>query len=221
MADRVPLSTLYRESRERLTALVETVPDDTVPVPATPGWSVHDVVAHLLGAAQDAVRNEIPKEGPTPAWTAGHVERARDLTTPEMLRRWTKAAAHVEELLDTMPIWPFVFDVTSHEHDVRGAVGDRGARDCTGVVLGAKLLIGSLQVPAPLRVVTQTHDLTVGPPVGDDEPVVLRTTDFEAFRWRLGRRSAAQLRAMDWSGDPEPFLPSLCIFGPAEQDVVE
>ncbi len=221
MADRIPLSTLYRESRERIGALVPTIPDDTLPVPATPGWSVHDVVAHLVGAAQDAARNVIPEDGPTPAWTAGHVERGRHLATSELLARWEKAAPYVDELLDRMPIWPFVFDVTSHEHDLRGAVGDSSHRDVTGVVLGAKLLIGSLQVPAPLRVVTQTHDLTVGPPAGDDGPVVLRTTDFEAFRWRLGRRSAAQLRAMDWSGDPEPFLPSLCIFGPAEQDVVE
>ena len=218
MADRVPLSLLYRESRERVEALVPGIADDT-PVPATPGWSAHDVVAHVVGVAQDAARNTIPAGGATPEWTAGHVERGRGLATADLLARWGKVSPFVENLLDEMPIWPMVFDVTSHEHDLRGAVGDNGARDATGVVLGAKLLLGALQVSAPLRVVTQTHDLTVGPP-GDD-PTVLRTTDFEAFRWRLGRRSAAQLAAMDWSADPEPFLADLCIFGPAEADVVE
>jgi hypothetical protein len=59
----------------------------------------------------------------------------------------------------------------------------------------------------------------VGP--DDGEPVTLRTTSWEAFRWRLGRRSAAQLAAMDWSGDPSPFIGGLCIFGPASADVVE
>ena len=49
----------------------------------------------------------------------------------------------------------------------------------------------------------------------------LTTTTFEAFRWRLGRRSRAQLRAMDWDADPMPFLGHLCVFGPAEVDVIE
>lgn len=220
MADRVPLSLLYRESRERIAALVPGIADDT-PVPATPGWTAHDVVAHVVGAAQDAARNEIPKDGPTPEWTAGHVQRGRDLATSDLVARWDRVAPFVEKLLDEMPIWPFVFDVTSHEHDLRGAVGDTGARDTTGVVLGAKLLLGSLEVSAPLRVVTQTYDLRVGPEAPDEERTVLRTTDFEAFRWRLGRRSAAQVAAMDWSADPAPFLADLCIFGPADHDVVE
>jgi hypothetical protein len=50
---------------------------------------------------------------------------------------------------------------------------------------------------------------------------VLRTTSWEAFRWRLGRRSRAQLAAMDWSADPSEFLDQLCIFGPATVDVIE
>ncbi|WP_088285355.1 maleylpyruvate isomerase N-terminal domain-containing protein [Kineosporia sp. A_224] len=221
MADRVPLSLLYREARERIGALVPGIPDDSLPVPATPGWTVHDVVAHLAGAAQDGASGNGPTDGPTPEWTATHVERGRGVPTAELLERWATASVAVEALLETVPIWPFVFDATTHEHDLRGAVGDTGARDSVGVVLGAKLLLGALDVPAPLRVVTGTHDVRVGPQAPDDERTVLRTTDFDAFRWRMGRRSAAQLAAMDWSGDPAPFLDHLCVFGPAATDVVE
>ncbi len=224
MADRVPLSLLYREARERLTRVAASVDDDSVPVPATPGWTLHDVVAHVTGAAEDAASGRVPTAGPTPEWTAGHVARGGDATTSELLDRWAVASPAVEALLDRTPIWPLVFDATAHEHDVRGAVGDRGARDSVGVVLGAKLLLGTLTVEAPLRVVTEHHDVRVGPEHADPERaehVLLRTTDFEAFRWRLGRRSRAQLAAMDWSADPEPFLDHLCVFGPAEHDVVE
>jgi hypothetical protein len=220
MADRVPLSLLYREARERTAALVPGL-DDTLPVPATPGWSVHDVVAHLAGAAQDVVSGNGPTDGPTPEWTARHVERGRGVPTADLLQQWGEAAVAVEALLENAPIWPLVFDATSHEHDLRGVVGDTGARDSVGVVLGAKLLLGALRVSAPLRVVTATHDVRVGPDAPDEERTVLRTTDFEAFRWRMGRRSAAQLAAMDWSADPAPFLADLCVFGPAERDVVE
>jgi len=47
------------------------------------------------------------------------------------------------------------------------------------------------------------------------------TTWYEAFRWRMGRRSRDQLAALDWSGDPSPVLDHLVVFGPATADVVE
>jgi hypothetical protein len=50
---------------------------------------------------------------------------------------------------------------------------------------------------------------------------VLHTTAFEAFRWRLGRRSRAQLAAMEWSADPTAVLDHLVVFGPAARDVIE
>jgi hypothetical protein len=81
------------------------------------------------------------------------------------------------------------------------------------------VLLKSLDVPAPLLVRTEQRETRVGPAGG--EPVTLDTTVFEAFRWRLGRRSRRQLAAMDWSGDPTPFLDHLCIFGPARADVLE
>ncbi|HEV7212676.1 MAG TPA: hypothetical protein VGN47_13295 [Blastococcus sp.] len=68
---------------------------------------------------------------------------------------------------------------------------------------------------------TEHAEFAVGPDGSAEGPVVLRTTTFEAFRWRLGRRSRAQLAAMDWTGDPAPFLDALCAFGPSEVDLVE
>jgi hypothetical protein len=116
-------------------------------------------------------------------------------------------------------VWPVVLDVGAHEHDIRGALGNTGARDSDVVRTGASVLLRGLRVPRPLVVRTEAEEVRVGPE--DGEPVVLTTTVFEAFRWRLGRRSRRQLAAMDWSGDPEPYLDSLCVFGPAEDDVVE
>jgi len=226
MADRLPLSMLYRQARERVTDLVRSRLDDGGrPVPATPGWTVHDVVAHVTGVAQDIAERRPLVGGPTPEWTAGHVERGRDLPLPELLDQWAEHSVAVEALLDGRSPWPPVMDLGSHEQDLRGALGVPGARDCPLVVIGAKVLLGGLQVPAPLLVTTQDHRIRVGPDgsqdVPDDERTHLETTTFEAFRWRMGRRSRAQLAAMAWSADPEPFLDHLCAFGPADQDLVE
>ena len=49
----------------------------------------------------------------------------------------------------------------------------------------------------------------------------LTTTRYEAFRWRMGRRSRGQLAALDWSGDPAPVLDHLVVFGPAGADIIE
>ena len=141
-------------------------------------------------------------------------------------RRWPSSSSAgrlprplVEALLDAMPVTQLVLDAGSHELDVRGALGDNGFRDGDLVRVGSKVLLASLAVPAPLVVVTERGQARRGPQ--DGAVTTLVTTAFEVFRWRLGRRSRAQLAAMDWSGDPEPFLDHLCIFGPAEADLVE
>lgn len=220
MADRVPLPELYAETRQRFTDFVLAHPDGwDAPAPATPGWAVRDLVAHLTGVAEDLTAGRIPSGGPSEEWTAGHVARGRDVPVPELLEKWAASSGAVEQALAARAVWPIVLDVGAHEQDARGAVGDTGARDSRVVRIGAKVLLGSLQVPQPLIVRTEDLEVRVGPEEG--EPVTLTTTTFEAFRWRLGRRSPAQLAAMDWSADPTPFFDHLCVFGPAKADVVE
>lgn len=51
-----------------------------------------------------------------------------------------------------------------------------------------------------------TADEIASRPGGAAEKLVLRTTRFDTLRWRLGRRSRAQLARLDWSADPQPVL---------------
>jgi hypothetical protein len=55
----------------------------------------------------------------------------------------------------------------------------------------------------------------------DGTELRLATSQFEAFRWRMGRRSRAQLAALDWSGDPSRVLDHLTIFGLSSADIIE
>jgi hypothetical protein len=112
-----------------------------------------------------------------------------------------------------------VIDVVSHEHDIRGGVGRPGDRDSDAVHSSARTLVRSLEPPAPVVVRVDGDEVRVGPEEG--EPLVLTTTPFEALRFRMGRRSPAQMASMEWSGDPSAVLGHLVVFGPAGTDVIE
>jgi hypothetical protein len=136
-----------------------------------------------------------------------------------VIAAWTDAAAHLNHLAETRGLELPVGDVTSHEHDVRAALGRPGARDSAAVHYSSDRLLTNLRAPVPLRVTVEDAEYRSGPE-GDAE-IGLRTTRFEALRWRTGRRSRAQLAAMDWSADPAPVLDHLYMFGPADIDIDE
>jgi hypothetical protein len=80
--------------------------------------------------------------------------------------------------------------------------------------------VSRLNLPVRVRIVTEHGEYLAGAGEGDPS-MTLATTEFELFRWRMGRRSPAQLAAMDWSADPAAILGQLTIFGPATADIVE
>ena len=187
-------------------------------VAACPGWSVRDVVAHMVAVAEDWARGRWAGP-PTDEETAAQIARFGDYDVAEILAAWTDAAAQLDHMAETAGVAPPLGDITSHEHDVRGAIGRPGARDSAAVWYSSDRLLTNLRTPVPLRVTVEDAQYRSGP--DDRAEIRLRTTRFEALRWRTDRRSRAQLAAMDWSGDPTPVLDHLYMFGPADTDIVE
>lgn len=211
---------MYRETRERLTALVSGLDEAQLAtvVPACPGWSVADVIGHLAAIPEDALAGRLTGP-PSVAETAVQVDRFRGRPMAQTLAGWTGMAPQFEEIVAAFEIWPAVIDVASHEQDIRGAVGQPGARDTEVIRELAGWLVTRLRPPVPMRVTFEDTQILIGP---DGEPVLgLTTTRYEAFRWRMGRRSRSQLASLDWSGDPSPVLDHLVVFGPAPADVIE
>jgi hypothetical protein len=57
---------------------------------------------------------------------------------------------------------------------------------------------------------------------GQSDPAVTLTGDrYELLRALSGRRSRPQIEAMDWEGDPEPYLGLVPAYGERFDDVVE
>ncbi len=225
VAARLDLGTVYAEARQRIGPLVTaTAETSTTPVPACPGWTVHDVVAHLVAVAEDVMGGRLTGI-PTDEDTSAQVARRRDDTLVDMVAEWTELAPPFEAFLSTTPVWPAALDVLSHEQDIRGAIHHPGARDVPGITAGARRLAQSIPSPVPLTVHLGGEDLEIA--MGEDadrdagSELELTTTAFEVFRFRLGRRSRAQLAGMAWTGDPEPLLDHLTIFGPNPADVIE
>lgn len=214
---------LYRQGRERLTELAGTLTDLELhtPVPGCPGWDVHDVLAHLAGIVADATSGNMDGVRTDP-WTARQVADRRSVPTAEVLAEWARLAPRLEPVITKAAISDIVVDVTTHEHDIRGAVGRPGARDAPviGIVAGWLLDRFDAQVRAAGLPAVRVNDRVCGPDEG--EPTAsLTASEFELVRACVGRRSVAQLAAMGWSGDPSPYLEHFTVFAPSAADVIE
>ena len=216
------LALLYRDTRVRLSDLVLGLDDVELatPVPACPGWAVSDVLFHLLAVVEDVMAGRLTRP-PTDAETAAQVARHRGTPVPAVIETWEELAPPFEDLLGAAAVWPAVLDLASHEQDIRGALGQPGARDTEVVRAGAERLTAMLQPSVPVRVVCEDFEARVGPDGAEGPELVLRTTHFETFRWRLGRRSRSQVLGFDWSADPAPVMDQLFVFGPSPTDIVE
>jgi len=201
------LGALYRASRLRICALVNDGVDH-VPVPATPLWNVHDVIAHLSGATEDVMNGHM--EGvTTDPWTAAQVERGRQRTQRDMLAMWTQNAPLIEDFLsspDGMSVFRAVLDVHTHEAD----------------------LLNALRRPVNLP---REFLEWMRPLLEDDFPgavaaaglpgVRVTAGDLQWFRARRGGRTAAEVTAYGWSRDPGPYLDTWFVFGRAETSLQE
>jgi uncharacterized protein (TIGR03083 family) len=213
------LAELYRDTRVRLCALVSGLDDATydIAVPACPGWALRDVIAHLTAIVEDALAGRLAGI-PDEEFTAGQIARMAGVPVAEMLDRWAAGAPQFEDTIQAFEVWPAVIDVATHEQDIRGAAGQPGARDCAAIARCTPMLLDWLAPPVRVRIDTDDGAEVSGTA---DAELTLSTTRYEAFRWRMGRRSHAQLAAMNWSGDPTAVLGELTIFGPSPTDIVE
>jgi uncharacterized protein (TIGR03083 family) len=216
------LAGLYRQARQQMVALLTSLDDGECArqVPACPGWRIRDVVAHVTAVAEDAMAGRLTGI-PNDAFTADQVARMAGVPVPELVGRWATAGQAFEEVVAAYGIWPAVIDVASHEQDIRGALGAPGSRDSMVVRECTALLLRWFKPPVPVLVRTEDGTYPADCAHAGDTTLTVSCTGFEAFRWRMGRRSRAQLAALDWSGDPAPVLDHLTVFGPASADIVE
>ena len=204
----------YVDLRRRLTDVLADVPDGvaaTTPVPACPGWTVTDLVAHVYGVPRDVLHGNLDGAG-TASWTAAQVGRFAPRGLAELLDEWNRAAPEFETVLAGVPdgiAARIAFDTGAHEHDLRGALGRPGGRGADTVLIGLGFMVEGMagfvarQSLPGVEFVTPGYATTLGEGPGR---VRVETDTFTLYRTVTGRRSAAQVRALPWEGDPFPYL---------------
>lgn len=209
-------ATAYRESRERLGRIVrEAGPAaEGTKVPACPEWTPKDVVSHLAGVCADILAGKLDGVG-TDEWTAVQVADRRSRTVNEVVSEWDDVGAQVEGLLPSFPEWAanqMVFDVLSHENDVADALGlpapDAPQAEGPALDFAVNAFVAraeSLHAPA-LTVVSVGRKWTAQ---GEGPEATLTAAPIDLLRSLTGRRTADEIKALDWGGaDATPWLPA-------------
>jgi uncharacterized protein (TIGR03083 family) len=241
------LAEVYDGVRGEISNLVAGLSEDDVtrPVPATPGWTIRGILAHLAGDAACVIVGDFPNEffaamGDEAAiadlneWTAGHVSKRAGMSVHEICDEWEISSKTVTDMMRDPTSWPdnvppfgdrvLVTDLGVHQHDIHGALGIVSDRDSAPVRVGSAgyvavmdLRLRTAGAPA-LRIEAGDKSWVIG---GDEPVATLRTDRFELFRAMSGRRSPDQIRAYEWDGDPEPFIPFFYLYGLRTDALVE
>ena len=216
----------YRSIYERLVDLATDLTAENIAttVIPTPDWSVKDTYSHLVGAIDDVVTGTLDGYG-TDAWTAVHVATRAAHTLEEVCHEWSLRVPDFEALLEStgQKHVGLVAGSWTHEQDIRGSLGLKGVGDTGGMHATLELLdrlgphIDEAGLPG-LRIVTSDQTWTLG---SQAVGATLATTGYMAARLVFGRRSPEQVLALDWDGDPAPFLPVIGAYGLAATDIID
>jgi len=205
----IDLGAAYGAARARICSLVaDPDVDPALIVPATPEWTVHDVVAHLSGIAVDGTTGNM-EGAPGDAWTAAQVARNAHRSIAEMVEEWSQTGPLMEAFLSSpagASASAAVVDIHTHEADLRHALGlpvDVASEFLSWV--GITMRGGFAERVTELGLA----------------PVQLDASDFEWFRGRLGRRTAAEAVALGLPEPSEPYLDAYFIFGRADTSLGE
>ncbi len=225
----------YRLVYQRIDALLRDRDQIAeLPVPACPAWTVRKTLAHLTGLAQDIVSFTLKGIG-TEAWTRAQVDRLAERTVDELLDLWSEAIGTVIERVGQdgleAPAAQLVFDSLTHEHDIRGALGEPGTRtDDPAFAVAVEFLMTRLDgmarqdgLLALMLNTPTTGSVQLSEPATATHRLVLSISDFETLRAFGGRRSVRQLSALPWHGDPADLLPTLGneSIRPPQNDLIE
>ena len=134
----------YVDLRVRMIAFLRELPEEiaNTTVPHCPSWTIQETVSHMVGVPDALLMGDF--EGiASDEWTQRQVERHRGLSLSALADKWEEQADEFLPMLLQIPqpsLSQMVFDVVSHEHDVRHAVGQTGNRDSAAVAVGAAFM---------------------------------------------------------------------------------
>jgi hypothetical protein len=194
---------VYGASLDGIEALVSRLRDGDLDrqVPATPDWTVQQVLAHLAGASADRVADRM-EGAPGPDWTARHVAERAGRPAADLLAELRETQSAIVAGLEGVERPALVWDKVVHLGDLHEALGLE------------RPPAGTWQPVAEAMRPRVAHLLGVDGVDGVDED---RVDDYTLVRVAFSRRSQQQLAALLPAVDPAR-LADVGVFGPREDD---
>jgi uncharacterized protein (TIGR03083 family) len=217
------LDTAYRQTRRRICELTSELSDDQlrVPVPATPGWTVHELLAHLVGGAADVATSRVDAAG-SHQWTHQHVQERRDCSIEALVAEWERVGPAVENSLSQPRVTGpnLAADAICHEADLHEALElGRVEREHWQLFLDAMMrhLRGRLRHSTTLQINDDQGQQWI---CGSGEPATtVRADGYELLRATFSRRSRGQIAAWNWAPAPmSQMIEHFGFFGPRDDD---
>jgi uncharacterized protein (TIGR03083 family) len=206
---------LYEHERRKFVELLRSTDAAglATPVPATPAWTVHDVLSHLVGITVDLNAGDFGSTHDPDAWTAAQVDDRRDHTVDALADEWDRAAPQFEEGLRLLGYEigsHYLGDLLQHEADVRHALGQVRRADDLALAVALDFYLTSFDESrradgvgaVEVAVGDESWTLGAGTPAAS-----VRAERFELFRALGCRRTDAEIRALAWRGDATAFIP--------------
>jgi uncharacterized protein (TIGR03083 family) len=208
---------LYEQARLRFVALLRScgANERSTTVPATPAWTVLDVLSHVVGIAVDLNAGNFGSTADPDAWTASQIDARRDRAVDEIAAEWDRATPKFADGLRLLGYEigsHFLGDLLQHETDVRHALGRPKLADDLALAVGLDFYlisfeetldadgVGAVEIAAG----EESWTLGTGAPVA-----ALHADRFELFRALGGRRTEAEIGALSWHGDAAAIIPRL------------
>lgn len=215
----VDVGAVYRQIRQHLVAELATctVDERARPVPAAPDWSVHDVLAHVVGLAAALNAQHFPEadDAGGVAWNDAQVAARSDRSIAELAQEWEVEGPTFEDGLRLFGYEfgsHFVADLLTHLIDVRQALGRPVVPDDEAVAVALDHYLGFLdeQLTAArwggLAVITGPRSWVIGDAGGAPARASVTASPFDLLRSFSARRTLDQIRALAWQGEVEAAL---------------
>lgn len=197
----------YPEVRRGVRALLGGRPGThRRPVPACPEWTVTDLLGHLTGIAERVLERHGGTPPPAPAGPLG---------VPALLDRWDDVGEDLDRRLAAAGGRSgeiMVMDAYTHELDLRAALGvpppvehAAWAPSFEVLVRGFSGSVAGRGLPALRLRTTGGSQWTAG---AGRLAATVTAPAHELYRALAGRRSPAQLAALEWTAAPGTWLPA-------------
>jgi uncharacterized protein (TIGR03083 family) len=187
---------VYRANVDAVTALAEGLGPEqlTTRVPASPDWTVQEVLAHLCGSPADALSGRMDG-APGAEWTDRHVAERASHSVADLVAELRDGVPAVTASLDDNDRPALVWNAAVHHADLHEALG-KGA---------------------PPEQMWRPVVEEMEPSLGEHAAALAGVPDYEKFRMFFSRRSRSQTAAWATGLDQET-LDGFGIFGPRDDD---